>query len=212
MRAEARGGHAAHFGDDEARTHAAHLGMWLFLASEVLLFTVMFTAYALYRFDYGPMFHEGRKHMAVGLGTANTYILVSSSVLVALAVERGRSGHRLSCTLLLAGAFLLGAAFLVVKGIEYRQHIIEGALPGYRYRLDFPRGAGASIFFSLYWLMTGVHALHVVMGMSVLGALAVLAARGRFTPGHHSPLEIGGMYWHLVDVLWLFLWPLFYLV
>jgi cytochrome c oxidase subunit 3 len=204
--------HTAHFGDDASRTHAAHLGMWLFLASEVLLFTVMFTAYALYRADYTAVFHEGRKHMAVGLGTLNTYFLVTSSILVALAVGQGRAGSRWLCTALLGCAVALGAAFLCVKGIEYRQHIHEGALPGARYRLESLQAPGASIFFSLYWVMTAVHALHVLIGMAVLSTLAVLSARGHFALHHHVPLEVGGMYWHLVDVIWLFLWPLFYLV
>jgi cytochrome c oxidase subunit 3 len=203
---------AAHFGSAESRVRAAHLGMWLFLASELLLFTVMFTAYALYRADHASAFAIGRKHMAVGLGTLNTYLLVTSSILVALAVGQGREGKRRACAALLAAAMSLGAGFLVVKGIEYRQHVLEGALPGAHFHVEGVHQTGVSLFFSLYWLMTGVHALHVIIGLSVLGTLAVLAARGRFTPERHAPLEVGGMYWHLVDVIWLFLWPLFYLV
>ncbi|MFT3837857.1 MAG: cytochrome c oxidase subunit 3 [Myxococcaceae bacterium] len=199
-----RSEHAAHFGSEAARETAAHLGMWIFLVSEVLLFTVMFTAYALYRADYSAVFHLGRRQMAVGLGTANTYLLVSSSVVVALAVKH--RSHRVSA-LLLGVAVLFGAAFLTIKGVEYAQHIHEGALPGARYHLASLQEPGASLFFSLYWLMTAVHALHVLVGMGVLATLAVLSWNGR-----PRWLEQGGMYWHLVDVIWLFLWPLFYLV
>ena len=108
---------------------------------------------------------------------------------------------------LLAAACLLGVGFLCIKGVEYSQHIHEGALPGARYHLESLREPGASLFFSLYWLMTGVHALHVLVGLGVLSTFAVLSWRGRA-----RSLELGGMYWHLVDVIWLFLWPLFYLV
>jgi cytochrome c oxidase subunit 3 len=202
----------AHFGDRAARDHAAHLGMWVFLATELLLFTVMFATYALYRADFSLTFREGHRHMAVAIGTANTYVLVTSSVFVALAVAQGRAGSRRICAGLLGVAIALGATFLVLKGIEYAQHVRDGALPGVHYRLSEFARPGASLFFSLYWLMTGVHALHVVIGLGVLISLTVLALRGRFTPDAHGPLEIGGMYWHLVDVIWLFLWPLFYLV
>jgi cytochrome c oxidase subunit 3 len=203
---------AAHFGDRTARDHAAHLGMWVFLATELLLFTVMFATYALYRADFSSTFREGHRHMAVAIGTANTYVLVTSSVFVALAVAQGRVGSRRLCAALLGVAILLGATFLVLKGIEYAQHVRDGALPGVHYRLSEFQQPGASLFFSLYWLMTGVHALHVVIGLGVLISLTVLALKGRFTADEHGPLEVGGMYWHLVDVIWLFLWPLFYLV
>lgn len=202
---------ASHFGTAEAAQHASHLGMWVFISTEILLFAALFVAYAVYRSVYGDLFHEAQHHMNVGLGTANTYVLVTSSILVALAVHVGREGKTLLCSALLWGAVLLGALFMVLKGIEYSEHVKEGALPGQWYAFaEFAR-PGASLFYSLYWLITGLHAIHVTVGMSVLAVLAVQAAGGKFSRAYYTPLELGGMYWHLVDVIWLFVYPLMYL-
>jgi cytochrome c oxidase subunit 3 len=202
---------AEHFGDEASRQDAAHLGMWVFLSTEVLLFAGLFAAYAMYRLAYPEVFHQAREHMAVALGTINTYLLVTSSVLVALAISSIRSGRDLLAAALLAGAVLLGCGFLVVKGIEYAQHVREGALPGAHYALDKFAVPGASLYFTLYWIMTAVHAVHVTIGVGVLSVLCFQTLSGKFSASYHTPLELGGMYWHLVDVVWLFLWPLLYL-
>jgi len=203
---------AGHFGDEPARQGAAHMGMWVFLASEVMLFTALFTAYALYRLAYPEVFRLGRTHMDVTLGTLNTYVLVSSSILVALATVAVRRGRDLMAGALLMGAVLLGVCFLVIKGAEYTHHFHDKALPGAHYAFTKFAIPGANLYFTLYWLMTGIHALHVVVGMGVLSVMAFRAMGGSFNAAYHTPLELGGMYWHLVDVVWLFLWPLLYLV
>ncbi len=202
---------AAHFGDEASRQQAAHMGMWVFLATEVLLFAGLFASYALYRLAYPEVFHQAREHMDVKLGTINTYVLVSSSVLVALAVAAIRGRRDLVASGLLLGAALLGVTFLSIKGVEYTHHMHEGALPGAHYALHKFAVPGASLYFTLYWVMTGVHALHVLIGVGVLGVLGLRTAAGDFSAAYHTPVELGGMYWHLVDVVWLFLWPLLYL-
>ncbi|MFP2956828.1 cytochrome c oxidase subunit 3 family protein [Myxococcus sp. 1LA] len=203
---------ARHFGDESARQGAAHMGMWVFLASEVMLFTALFTAYALYRLAYPEVFHLGRTHMDVMLGTLNTYVLVSSSILVALAIASIRAGSELAACALLSGAVLLGVAFLSIKGIEYAHHAHDKALPGAHYAYAKFAIPGANLYFTLYWVMTGIHALHVTVGIGVLAVMAFRTLGGSFSAAYHTPLELGGMYWHLVDVIWLFLWPLLYLV
>ncbi|ATB48604.1 cytochrome c oxidase subunit 3 [Corallococcus macrosporus] len=203
---------ARHFGDEAARQGAAHMGMWVFLASEVMLFTALFTSYALYRLAYPQVFHQGPHHMDVTLGTLNTYVLVTSSVLVALAIASIRAGRELAAGGLLAGAAVLGVAFLSLKGLEYAHHARDGALPGAHYAYAKFAIPGASLYFTLYWVMTGVHAVHVTVGVGALSVLAFRTLEGRFSAAYHTPLELGGMYWHLVDLVWLFLWPLLYLV
>jgi cytochrome c oxidase subunit 3 len=203
--------HAEHFGDESSRQEAAHLGMWIFLATEILLFAALFATYALYRLAYPEVFHQGREHMDLALGTINTYVLVSSSILVALAIASIRRGRDLAAGVLLAGAVLLGITFLCIKGMEYAQHAKDRALPGAHYAFHKFALPGASLYFTLYWIMTGVHAVHVTVGIGVLSVLSGQALSGKFSAAYHTPLELGGMYWHLVDIVWLFLWPLLYL-
>ena len=203
---------AGPFGSAEARVAAAHRGMWVFIATEVLLFAALFTSYGVYRLSYPELFVEARTHMNLLYGTINTYVLVTSSVFVALAVWAIRAARPWLSALLLTCAMGLGIVFLVVKGLEYAEHFHEGALPGRWYALEaFPQ-PGANLYFSLYYLMTGLHAVHVLVGTCVLGVLAFQTATLKFTSEFHTPIELGGMYWHLVDVIWLFVWPLLYLV
>ncbi|QDE83617.1 MULTISPECIES: cytochrome c oxidase subunit 3 [Myxococcus] len=202
---------ALHFGDEASRQDAAHLGMWIFLATEVLLFSVLFTAYALYRLTYPGVFQQAPAHMDVFLGTLNTFVLVSSSILVALAVDAIRNGRDFAAAALLALSVLLGMAFLFIKAAEYTKHVHDGALPGAWYAYEAFALPGANLYFTLYWVMTGVHAVHVLVGVGVLVTLALRTLAGEFGARFHTPVELGGMYWHLVDVVWLFLWPLLYL-
>jgi len=202
----------AHFADLAKQTHAARFGMWTFLGSEVLFFGSLFALYASYRAEYGDAFSRAVRHTDLLLGSANTAILITASFLVALAVGELRAGSdRRAAALLLAGA-ALGVAFMALKGIEYAHHFRDGIYPGVHYRYAALPEEGAKIFFTLYYLMTGLHALHVVGGIVLLLALAWMARRGRFTARWHTPAELGGLYWHLVDVVWIFLWPAFYLL
>jgi cytochrome c oxidase subunit 3 len=196
----------------EAQTDASQLGMWIFLVSEVLFFAALFTLYGAYRFAHPAAFADGVRHTDLFLGTANTYVLLTASFLVAVALHAVRHDRSGRAAALMAGAALLGVAFLVLKGLEYAHHFQEGLYPGFY--LDAPGlpEPGFRVFFSLYYGMTGLHALHVLGGIVVLSWVAWRAHRGAYNRVYHTPLELGGMYWHFVDIVWLFLWPAFYLL
>jgi cytochrome c oxidase subunit III len=194
------------------RAHALHLGMWTFLGSETLLFAGLFALYAAYRAVYPADFALAVHHNNAVLGTVNTVILLTSSFFVATAVHRLRGGHRRSCLAALAIAMVLGACFLGVKIVEYGAHLDEGIAPGHHYTSAELPSVGSRTFFTLYYAMTGLHALHVIAGLAILGWLAFRVARQITNQHHTTELELGGLYWHLVDVVWIFLWPLLYLI
>lgn len=188
------------------------LGMWLFLGSEILLFTAMFALYAGYRLHFPEAFAEGVRHNLKWAGSLNTLILLVSSYLIARSVPAVRQRHRRAAVTMMAGTIVLGLAFLFFKGLEYSQHIAEGIVPAGRSRFFVEHSnAGLPMFFNLYYLMTGAHAIHVTIGLAVITWLAVKTWRARDLEVVAHPLEIGAMYWHLVDIVWIFLWPLFYL-
>jgi cytochrome c oxidase subunit 3 len=196
-----------------ARQHAtARLGMWIFLGSESLLFAGLFALYAAYRFTYPVEFHAASRHANVLLGTINTYLLLTSSLTVALAIHATQRGQRRRSVALLGATMALGVAFLVLKLVEYGEHLADGIAPGLYYTFDGVPAHGAVLYVTLYYLLTGMHALHVTGGLCVLAWLAMRTHRGDFTPDSHIALELGGLYWHLVDLVWIFLWPLIYLV
>lgn len=201
-----------HFEDISKQTHAARLGMWVFIGSEALLFSALFALYAAYRVAYPGAFEDAAGHTNLALGTIMTGVLLTSSFLVAMSLGRVRRRLSRDALLFLAGATVLGVAFLVLKGIEYAEHFRDGIYPGEWYRSTTLTGQGANIFFTLYYAMTGLHALHVFGGILLLAWLAWRVRRGRIDDAYHTPLELGGMYWHFVDVIWVFLWPLFYLL
>ncbi|HEX2687661.1 MAG TPA: cytochrome c oxidase subunit 3 family protein [Kofleriaceae bacterium] len=199
--------------DSLERQHAtARLGMWVFLASESLLFAGLFALYAAYRFVYPVQFHAASAHANLVIGTVNTYLLLTSSLTMALAIHATRRSHRRRTVALLTATIALGLTFDVLKGIEYAGHLAEGLAPGGYYAFGALPARGVVLYVTLYYLLTGLHALHVTGGLCVLGWLAVRAQRGDFTPRSHIALELGGLYWHLVDLVWIFLWPLLYLI
>ncbi len=199
--------------DSIERQHAtARLGIWVFLGSELLLFAGLLTLFAAYRFQYPAEFRAASAHANVLIGTVNTYVLLTSSLAVALAIHAARHGHRRRIVMFLAITIALGIAFDVLKGVEYAKHLSEGIAPGHYYSFGELPAHGAVLYFTLYYLLTGLHAIHVTGGLVVLGWLALKARRGDFTPSSHIQLELGGLYWHFVDVVWLFLWPLIYLI
>jgi cytochrome c oxidase subunit 3 len=203
---------ADHFATFDEQEQASRMGMWIFIATEILLFTGLFVLYTCYRFVFPDTFRLASSHMEVGLGTANTLVLITSSLTVALSlyfIEVGRPRVTFACLMI---SLFFGLCFMGIKGVEYWRHFEEGSLWGSLYHLNEVPAAGASLFFTLYFAMTGLHALHVLAGMIVLTWLAGLTLRGRFNPTYHTPLELGGMYWHLVDLIWIFLYPLLYLV
>ncbi|HTQ06725.1 MAG TPA: cytochrome c oxidase subunit 3 family protein [Polyangiaceae bacterium] len=203
---------AEHFESVERKDQAAHLGMWLFLASEVLLFGALFAVYAGYRVEFGYEFVVASSHNSIAIGTTNTFVLVTSSLFAALAVHAARSGRLRRAAGLLALTIGCGLLFLGLKAVEYGEHFRAGILPGNHYHYAALPTHAANAFFTLYYLMTGLHALHVTGGMVALGAVGYRAFRGAYSAERHLPLELAVLYWHLVDVIWLFLWPLLYLM
>ncbi len=195
----------------ETQERSLELGMWVFLATEVLLFAALFALYASYRSMYLADFKAGIEHNTLAFGTVNMYVLLTSSLLAALSVSAVRAERPRTAGWLLAGTALLGAAFVVIKLTEYAKHWHEGSLPGRYYHFSELPTFGANRFFTMYWVMTGFHALHVSAGVGVVTWMAVRAHRGRYTRAAHARLVIGTLYWHLVDVIWIFLWPLLYL-
>jgi cytochrome c oxidase subunit 3 len=176
-----------------------------------MFFGGMFTAYVVYRALHPEAFGHASRHLDVALGTLNTAVLIGSSLTMALAVRAAQLGARgmVAWLLLTAG---LGTAFLVVKVSEYAHKLHEGLLPGPRFAYTGPDAPQAELFFFVYFTMTGLHALHMVIGLGLLAWLAVRASRGRFGPAYHTPVEMTGLYWHFVDVVWIFLFPLLYLI
>ena len=195
------------------RQHAtARLGMWIFLASESLVFAGLFALYAAYRFEYPLEFHRASTHANLVIGTVNTYILLTSSLTMALAIHAARHDHRRRTVALLGATIAFGLAFDVLKVVEYAGHLAEGIAPGTYYTFGELPAHGVVLYVTLYYLLTGLHALHVTGGVAVLVWLAIRAHRGAFTPRSCIALELGGLYWHLVDLVWIFLWPLLYLI
>ncbi len=203
---------AHHFPDASTQEHAARLGMWIFLGTEILLFTALFTAYALYRYLFAETFHQASRYVDTGIGLANTVVLITSSLTVALGLHAARRGLGRRAAALLLVTLALGGTFMVLKGIEYHHHFAAGQLPGRYYAFAGLAAPGAAMFFTVYFLMTGLHGLHVLAGMAVLGWMARRAWRGEFSEAYHTPLELGALYWHLVDLIWIFLFPLLYLI
>jgi cytochrome c oxidase subunit III len=192
-----------------SRAETARLGMWIFLATEVMFFGALLLAYLYGRTHWPEGFAAAARHTDVVLGTLNTGLLLTSSALVALAVAcEDEARHRDWVAWLLAASGSLGVAFLAIKGIEYRQEWQEGLFPGAGFELDV---TGAQLFFVLYFFMTGIHALHLLAGIALLAVFAWGTHRRRpWAPPRR--VEAAGLYWHFVDVVWIFLYPLLYLV
>jgi cytochrome c oxidase subunit 3 len=188
----------------------AKLGMWLFLLSEILLFGGLFILYSAYRYRYASDFHRASQEMEVVLGTFNTFLLQTSALVMTLSVLAVRKGNRRQSAYLLIGTIALGLIFLGIKGSEWLTKIEQGIYPQSPALLARPKGE--ILFFSLYYAMTGLHGLHVLIGLCVLSVMLILLRRGKLNASHFVPLENSGLYWHLVDIIWIFLYPLFYLI
>jgi cytochrome c oxidase subunit III len=202
---------AVQFEDLDKQAHAARLGMWAFIGSEVLLFSGFFALYAAYRTMYRAHFVEAIRHNTIWHGSINTVVLITSSLTVALGIHAMRTGNRRSAARLVFVTIVLGAVFLGIKVLEYGDHFHHGIYPGVYYRYAALPTSGAKLFYTLYYLMTGAHALHVLAGMAALTWCWSMLKRGRWTPQYHVGFELSGIYWHLVDVIWIFIWPLLYL-
>ncbi len=188
----------------------AKLGMWLFILSELLLFGGMFILYATHRYKSPADFYHASQELNVILGTLNTVILLTSSFSVAAAITAIQKGQSKLSIYLLTATIILGLVFLVNKGFEWGTKIEHGIYPNSPILLARPKGE--ILFFGLYYVMTGLHGLHVLVGICVLSVMSILIAKERIGPAHFTPLENSGLYWHLVDIIWIFLYPLFYLI
>jgi cytochrome c oxidase subunit 3 len=203
---------AHHFHDLPEQKEAATLGMWVFIAQEVMFFGGLFLAYTIYRALYSRAFAEAAHHLDWKLGAFNTAVLIGSSLTMALAVHAAAVGHRKKIVTNLLLTITLGAVFLGVKVVEYKDKFEHHLVPGPGFRFDGSDPRGAQVFYSLYFAMTGLHALHMIIGIPILATIALLARKGRYSPAYHTPVEMTGLYWHFVDIVWIFLFPLLYLI
>jgi cytochrome c oxidase subunit III len=203
---------AHHFDSLAQQAEASTLGMWVFLVTEVLFFGGMFLAYLVYRSMYPEAFIAGSHELDVLLGTINTAVLITSSLTMALAVHAAQTGHRRTLMILLVATMVLGAVFLGIKSVEYYHKFEEHHIPGPSFQFEEHLLKHAQLFFSLYFIMTGLHALHMIIGLGVMTWMLWWSWRGIITADYYSPIEISGLYWHFVDIVWIFLFPLLYLL
>jgi len=201
-----------HFADLEQQRESATLGMWVFLITEIMFFGGLFTAYLIYRVGHPAAFQAASEHMLFWAGAINTAVLICSSLMVVFAVHAAQTGHRKMIAWFLLAALLLGVVFLGIKGYEYHDHWVAHKVPGPSFTFDGPDPRAAELFFGLYFIMTGLHALHMVIGIALVSVVAYFAWQGRYTPEYHNPVENVGLYWHFVDIIWIFLFPLLYLI
>jgi cytochrome c oxidase subunit III len=230
-------GHRAlqhHFENMEQQREAGTLGMWIFLATEIMFFGGMFLAYALYRSMYPAAFATASNHLNITLGAVNTGVLIVSSFTMAMAVYFTQTGKQRPQILCLVLTLVLGLTFLGIKGVEYYDKYEDRLIPGRLipgapfgpavaqegeaadpHKLHLLPGASVrqvELFYWIYFAMTGMHALHMIIGAGLLTFLIIFSMRGRYGPEYHSPVEVIGLYWHFVDIVWIFLFPLLYLL
>ncbi len=210
-------GLAHHFRDLTQQQSAASLGMWVFIAQEVMFFGGLFLAYTVYRSQYNDVFAIASHHLNTQLGLYNTMVLIASSLTMAMAVHAAALGQRQRIVLFLLLTIVLGSVFLGVKVVEYKEKFDHQLVPGphfsgHELKLTGDRERQAQIYYSLYFSMTGLHALHMIVGIPIILWTAWRAQRGAFSVAYNAPVEIVGLYWHFVDIIWIFLFPLLYLI
>ncbi|HJP31745.1 MAG TPA: cytochrome c oxidase subunit 3 family protein [Candidatus Latescibacteria bacterium] len=201
-----------HFDDLQQQYEAANMGMWTFLAQEIMFFGGLFSGYTVYRYKYFGAFVEGSNHLPIEWGALNTAILIASSFTVAMAVRSAQLTRAKSLFNWMIATMVLGTAFLGVKAIEYADKYHHGLIPGPSFHYDGPMAGQMKIFFSFYFVMTGMHALHMIIGIGLMIWLIPKIRRGVFSSQYYSPIENFGLYWHFVDIVWIFLFPLLYLI
>ncbi len=208
-----------HFADMEQQQETSTFGMWMFLLTEIMFFGGLFCAYLVYRSSYYQAFVEGSQKMNIWLGATNTAVLICSSLTMALGVRAAQTGKPKLMAVLLLITILFGLGFLGIKAVEYHEHWIHHEFPGPNFHFETGDAAHPAtdpqhteIYFSLYWAMTGLHALHMVIGVGLVAWIIIVGMRGAFAPSYYSPVEIVGLYWHFVDLVWIYLFPLLYLI
>jgi cytochrome c oxidase subunit 3 len=202
-----------HFDDAEQQFETSTLGMWVFLITEIMFFGGMFASYTIYRNMYPAAFASTSQYMDVTLGATNTAVLIFSSLTMVLAVRSAQLGQKKPLIWFLLMTMALGVAFLVIKGVEYHTKYVDHHIPGPGFHYAEPQFQHqAQILFFLYFAMTGLHAIHMIVGLGLVGTLVFMAARDRFSAEWYTPVDIIGLYWHFVDIVWIFLFPLLYLI
>lgn len=201
----------AQFDTLEQQNAASEMGMWVFLATEIILFSGLFLGFTTMRLTYPAAFQLGSRHTEFALGTLNTAVLLLSSMTMALAVSASHKGKRKQLVLLLLLTLALGVIFLGIKGFEYYLDWQKHEIPGDGFAWTEAEPQHVQLFFLFYFFMTGLHAVHLTVGIGVVAIVAFLAWRRSDTAAHSTPIELTGLYWHLVDIVWVFLYPLLYL-
>ena len=199
-----------HFYTMEQQLEASTLGMWVFLVTEVMFFGGMFMAYIVYRNMYPHAWLEASAELNWKLGGLNTMVLIFSSLTMALAVRAAMLGKRSHQVINLILTMALGTTFLVVKFFEYKAKFEHHLVPGPHF--DASLEQGMQIFFSLYFMLTGVHAAHMIIGLGIMTYILINASKGSYNAEYYTPVEVAGLYWHFVDIVWIFLFPLLYLL
>jgi cytochrome c oxidase subunit III len=203
------------FDTPEQQREASTLGMWVFLVTEIMFFGGMFTAYTAYRAWYPHVFAVASSSLNAVIGAINTAVLLCSSFTMVLAVRAASLGVKKALIVFLILTMILGTAFLGIKAFEWKEKFDEHHVPGPGFHLEGETAQGqgrAMLFFSLYFAMTGLHALHMIIGVGIMTAIAVMAWRNTFDEEYYTPVEVAGLYWHFVDIVWIFLFPLLYLI
>jgi cytochrome c oxidase subunit III len=201
---------AEQFEDIAQQRAAASLGMWVFLGTEVMFFGGLFLAFAVARFLHADSFSQAAKHLDIVAGSINTAILLTSSFTTALAVEALKQGNKKRVTNLLLVSIALGSMFLAIKGYEYHEKWTEGLFPGTTFAVGQP--ATNQLFFLFYFILTGFHALHLLIALGVAAVMVWLLHTARVTPTRYMPMEVSALYWHFVDIVWVFVFPILYLI
>ncbi len=203
----------AHQFEDAAQSHESiTLGMWIFLITEVMFFGGLFTAYTIYRAQYSAAFDEGSHMLDITLGCFNTVVLILSSLTMALAVRCAQLGKMSGAVFNMVLTLGLGTVFLGVKAVEYTAKFQHGLVPGPNFAPHGVHSFGLELYYSLYFALTGMHAVHMIIGAVILAVIIGMTVKGKINKTYNSPIEIFGLYWHFVDIVWIFLFPLLYLL
>ncbi len=208
-----------HFSDMEQQQETSTFGMWMFLLTEIMFFGGLFCAYLVYRASYYQAFVEGSQKMNIWLGATNTAVLICSSLSMALGVRAAQMGKPKLMAGLLVITMIFGCGFLGIKAIEYHEHWVHHEFPGPTFHFETGDPAHPAtdaqhteIYYSLYWAMTGLHAFHMIIGIGLVLWIMIVGLRGAFSPSYYTPVENVGLYWHFVDLVWIYLFPLLYLI
>lgn len=204
--------HAHHYQNQEHEYQTSKQGTWLFLCTEILMFGGLFVAYSLFHSLYPELFKEGASHLDWRLGAANTIVLLFSSLTMALGIYFIQVKKTSTASLMLIITLICGFIFMGIKGVEYTSKFHHHMYPGRFYAGEIGEVKNIALYFSFYFMMTGLHALHVLIGMGLITWVLIRNIRGDFTPGYFMPVELVGLFWHLVDLVWIYLFPLLYLV